>query len=168
MLRMSENERRKHQLERVRRAAQNKAQHADPSDLVQERDEPGSKCGPGEPTDAPIRASGRRPLSGAFRFAVSLSKQPDDGREHDIEQPRGQKRSRQPEQLDQHETADQDTNRCPEAIGEIEERKQLAGTLRCLSHQPAADQREGGAHEYRSGQDQQGTAEPLEELHAAP
>ena len=134
--REAQDERAQHELERVGRAAEDQAQHPDPAELVHERGgagEAGGECEPAGPR-VMARAHHRRdrvraPGSGSPRSSAQIKSD-----ERHIENSRDADRARQPDGVNQHETADEHTDRCAQAVGEVQGRPES----------PRADPASGG------------------------
>ena len=156
----AEYERRQHQLERVRRRAQDQRQQADPDDLVDERRRPGDRrhreqqapAGPGDRRQRRRRAGRDGRCLGSGRPAV------DDVRadcDREVGETRGEDRAGETERRDQHQPGKQHATDGPEAVDGVEERNALACARRRQAQDPGGHQRKRGAEQRGRRQDQQ-------------
>jgi hypothetical protein len=182
----SEDERREHQLERVRRAPEHQRQHPNPRDLVDERGDGGTerdgeeeapqrgpRCGVRGPWIAlgmPLPSDlGPRTADRALLLIIPPERllaedhhQTDD----DVDRRGGDERARQPEPADQREAGEQDAARGAEAVGEVEQAECPAGAVTADAESAGAHQREGGAEQDRLRQDEESGERPLHDRHA--
>ena len=172
-----EDERREHQLERVRRAAEEERQHPNPRDFVDERGDGGSERDDQQEPRKPVRDhfGARRSLGDEVRPRLShwcdvrrcgarpytRSAERDDEYQK-VDRGRSNERERQPSSGQQPESRQQYPDGAAEAVGEIELGKDASRVARHDPQHARAHEREGGAQQNRLRQNQERGNGPLE------
>ena len=165
----SENERREHQLERMRRAAQHERQHPDPPDLVDEAGQRGGEAHADQQPPAaignPRRQDNRRLIErkGEFRLPTRRPDRDDhDEGDEQIDRCRGGERAGQTPRLHQPETGDENADRRAGAVGEVEHRERAAGLGGNSTNDARAHQGERHAQQHRLRENQRPRDRPFD------